>query len=252
MKNKKIPVWIWVSALLGIGMATLTSWLIHLYIQQQVLEQPRLPALPIEKKEVLVANYTLNAGTEISLDSLALRALAVDALPTDSLTAETIDFILGQNVIVDIEAGKALQVLHLQPPHSLPLSKQLKANHTAFTLPIDNDWGHAQSIQEGDVFGFYKIQQNTWTQLYPAVPLISLAPKHLDTDYNVSNTHLYQYATFEVPTLDYANLYQLYHQDKLRIVLQGEKTQQYPEQLKGEKTWELIVPFQAQHSEGWP
>ncbi len=251
--NRRIPLWFWLPAALGLVAALVAWWLMGLYIEQQVEERPRLPPLPVEEYQVIVPREDFLSGTTIELESLAVRQLAAAALPTDVFFADRVEEVVGRVVISHVKRGKAIQELHLVEENSHTLSEQIAKGHTAFTLPLEPGWTHANSVQNGDLFDFYAADSGHWRRLLSSVTLISFAPQLPANERATGLQRSYTHAVFEVPVQAYARLFTLHQQQQLIPVLQTAHKEVGPEFLSLPLTVEIIQPgSQVQTNEEWP
>lgn len=251
--SQRIPLWFWLPAALGLVAALFTWWLMGLYIEQKVEERPRLPALPIEEYHVIVPREDLMPGTTIELENLAVRQLAAAALPTDIFFEHSVEEVVGRVVISQVKGGKAIQKLHLVEENTHTLSEQISKGHTAFTMPLEASWTHADSVQSGDLFDFYAADSGRWRRLLSSVPLIILAPKLPANERATGSYRSFTHAVFEVPVDSYARLLILHQQQQLVPVLQTAHKEVGPEFLSLPFTVEIIQPgSQMQTNEEWP
>lgn len=251
-KPRRVPLWFWLPATLGLVVAFATWWLMGVYIEQKVAERPRLPALPVEELAVIVPREDLPPGSTIELEKLAVRSLAAAALPTDMFLAEEVEHIIGRVVLSPIQRGKAIQQLHLVEESTHTLSEQITKGHTAFTLPLEFTWTHAQSIQSGDVFDFYAADTGRWRRLLSSVPLITLAPQLTSHEQVAGTQRPFTHAIFEVPVHAYARLFTLQQRQQLMPILQTVHKDIGPEVLNLPVTVEIIQPGKQQGEEAWP
>lgn len=249
---RRVPLWFWLPATLGLVAALATWWLMGAYIEQRVADRPRLPALPVEEFQVIVPREDLAPGSSIALEKLAVRSLAAAALPADIFLADEVESVIGRVVVSHIQRGKAIQQLHLVEENSHTLSEQLAKGSTAFTLPLDSSWTHAHSIQPGDVFDFYAADSGRWRRLLSSVPLISLAPQLTANEQATGAQRPFTHAIFEVPVHAYARLFTLQQRQQLIPILQTAHKDVGPEVLNLPFTVEIIQPGQQQVEEEWP
>lgn len=241
-KKERIPLWFWLPALLGLIAALITWWLIGTYIQQQVEERPRLPALPIEEYQVIVPGENIVPGTVIQLEHLAMRHLPASALPTDVFFDTDVENLIGRVVVKEIHRGKAIQQLHLIDQSARKLSEQISRGYTAFTLPLEFSWTHAQSVQPGDMFDFYATESNGWHRLLSSIQLLALAPQLSALEQVEHSSRTFTHAIFQVPIHTYARLVNLQQRQQLKPVLKTVHPEVGPEYLSVPLDVEIIQP----------
>ena len=114
----------------GLGAA----WLSHQYLQKE-REQLAAELLPSGGfREVLVAARPIKAGSELTLERLAVRSLPVAWLPGGTLQPADIEAAQGRLVRRDIRAGEPVLFIDLPQPKPVAEGPRVRAGHRLLQL----------------------------------------------------------------------------------------------------------------------
>jgi len=199
--------------------AVVAWYLIQRHIELTVAARPRLPAPPIEMRQVLVANQILPEQTRIERQHLALRSLPASGLPEDVFGPAKLEELVGQYTRYAIPRGKPLQHLHLHEAAARRLTTRLPPGMRAFTIRAEVQWTHHGALETGDLVDLYQVHETHWERIVRHAEVIQLAP--IVTD--MSASHRYEYVTFAIEQAMNARLYELHEMSRLRFVLRSMK-----------------------------
>ncbi|MCC5854857.1 MAG: Flp pilus assembly protein CpaB [Idiomarina sp.] len=214
MKLKGTPTWLLLPVVVGLVSALAAWFLVRQYVEVQVAQQPRLPAIPEPQWLVVVPRIDLSAGTRLTPELLQLRDLEARSLPIDAIAAEDAESVFERTLAHNVAAGNALQQLHIAPESGGALSSRMPAGMRAFTLAAQNEWTHVQSLDVGDRVDLYAEESNGWLLVGQNISVLQLA-----TDEGELNTKPYRYVTFAVPMLALAHIQELSDDRRLQVVL---------------------------------
>jgi pilus assembly protein CpaB len=100
--------------------------------------------------EVVVAAAELPAGRVLRIEDLAKREMPEAFLPTGRVTADEIEPLLGQQLLIALSPGDALSVAYLSGHGGQALASRLQDGTRAVTVPVDEVSSQAGLVRPGD------------------------------------------------------------------------------------------------------
>lgn len=138
------------AAVLGLSLACGlgAAWLSHQYLQKerQQLAAELLPSGGF--REVLVAAKPLKAGSELTLERLAVRKLPVAWLPGGTLLPSDVEAAQGRLVRRDIRAGEPVLFVDLPQPKAEAQGPRVRRGHRLLQLTGLSSAGAALEIDD--------------------------------------------------------------------------------------------------------
>ncbi|GAA5234275.1 Flp pilus assembly protein CpaB [Verticiella sediminum] len=139
--------------LLALLAGTAAAWLVHRHladVEAQLQARHRVETAP-----VVVADRMLGAGTMLSADAAAVRAVPVAWLPGDALRPEDFDAIAGAPLVRALTAGEVVRWSDLQLGTRSAFSAQLAPGRRAVTIAVDEINSLSGMLEPGDVIDLY-------------------------------------------------------------------------------------------------
>lgn len=164
----------------GVISALAAVYLMQLYIDQQLRQQPareQLPARESQLLEVVVAREALLGGDLLSLQSMSVRQVGEVGVAADTLHPSEASWLVGQRLAHPVEAGQPIQRLHLQGPQVSHFSSLLQPGQRALTLNVNAQQSHAGLIRVGDHVDFYDLSGSQPELLDTEIKVIATGPK---------------------------------------------------------------------------